>query len=106
MLFDKKTCLLVEQEAMPSCLATEHVFMFDEGTCLRVAQENMLSCSAARHVFLLNKMTCLLVQRKDVLLVVPVRTARVQLRFRQFLFVRFWFVLRVLVAGGSCDSVR
>ena len=60
-LLNKKTCLLVKQEDMPSCSTRRHVFLFNKKTCLLVQQDNMSSCSTRGHVFLFNKKTCLLV---------------------------------------------
>ena len=75
-LFNKKKCLLVQQDNMCSCstglhvflfnkkTATKtHVFLFSKKTCILVQQENMSPCSTRKHFFLFNKKTCLLVEQ-------------------------------------------
>ena len=65
-LFNKRTCLLVEEEDMSSCSTIRHVFLFNKRKCLCVEQEDMSLFSTATHVFfLLNKKTCSLVQQED-----------------------------------------
>ena len=54
-LFNKKTCLLVEQEDMSSCWTRRHVYLPNKKTCLLVGQEHMSSCRTRRHVFLCSK---------------------------------------------------
>ena len=66
ILLNNKTCLLVEQEDMPSCSTGRRVFLFDRKTCLLVRQEDLYACSTRRPVFLHNKMTCLLVRLEDM----------------------------------------
>ena len=51
--------LLLEHAFLSSCSTRGHVFLFNKKTCLAVEQEGMCSCSEGRHVFLLNKQTCL-----------------------------------------------
>jgi len=84
-LFNKKTYLLVEQEArlhvqqedMCSCSPRRHVFFFNEKTCLPAnkqkeetsliaEQEDLSSCSTRIHAFLLSKKTSLLVEEEGI----------------------------------------
>ena len=43
----KKTCFLVSQKDMSSCVKRRHVFFWHKKTCLFVTQENMSSCDGA-----------------------------------------------------------
>ena len=49
LLFNTKTCHLVEQEDMSSCWTRRHVFLFNMKTCFPAQQEHMFSCSTRRH---------------------------------------------------------
>ena len=61
-LFNKKTCLLAEQEYMYSCWTRRLVSLFNRKTCHLVQEEDMSS----RHASLMNTKTCLLVEQEDM----------------------------------------
>ena len=54
---------------MSSCLRRKHAFLLKKRTCLLVEQEHMSSCLTGRHVFLLNKKHLFLLNKKTCLLV-------------------------------------
>ena len=72
-MLNKRTCLLVQQEDVPSCSA-----MFNKKTrllvrqedmsktCSLVEQEDMSSCWTRRHVFLFNRKISPLVEQEEI----------------------------------------
>ena len=64
-LFNKKICLLVQQEDMSSWSTRRRVFLLNKKTCFLVEPEGTSSCSTGRHVCMFNRKTCLLAQQED-----------------------------------------